>query len=186
MIQIPEAKYWRVIHHLDPRFATKVDNHYPRQHKHAQETLPPGFKIALYGVEEEMAWASVGSQPHIKALDGFACWRNPIFRREGNRRKVPGSILVLEALAITLFFWGHKIPNDGFHTFVDPKHVKPRETDDGEMIYGRCFYEAGFHQHPERTKERNLIRWYMTKEQLLQIEPKRPNGWKYVQMKMAI
>lgn len=66
------------------------------------------------------------------------------------------------------------LPRDGFHSFVDPRKVGGVKVR-GETIHGFCFMKAGFQLYPERTKERDLLRWIYPLAQLRRIQPKAPN-----------
>lgn len=100
-----------------------------------------------------------------------AYWDNPYFRNESG---IQSSLLIREALAITLYLWPDmELCEDGFHSFVNAKYVRPIKRR-GEWFYGYCFYAAGFRPHNERTKSRNLIRYILPKAELCAIEPRSP------------
>lgn len=167
-------KHWKKVHHMDTRAVAMADRHYSRQTPGSPEFIAPGHKIVLMNRDDNILWASHRPAPTagIGRRDGFDYWDNPIFRREDNDSSILASDLILEALAITLYFWGHypgAIPEDGFHTFIDRKKVKPTIRR-GEKIWGYCYLKAGFEAYPQLTKRRQLIRLIMPREKLLLIE----------------
>lgn len=178
--------FWKIVGKWDVRARLLADRHYSRQSPGAVMFTPPGHNIVLLGINDDALWVSHRIAPGavaagVKRQDGFAYWDNPYFRNESGNR---ASDMILEALAITLWAWGAaSLPPDGFHSFVDPKRVKgvkrrkkKEHPDDKKykVVYGWVFEEAGFEEHDERTKERDLIRWIMTSEKLRRIEPIEP------------
>lgn len=101
-------------------------------------------------------------------------WDNPYFRSEipreyAKEHGIRASDLIREAIAITLSIWLDALPPDGFHSFVDARHVPPKMCR-GIPVYGWVFQKAGFSLHPERTKSRKLYRWVMPLDMMLSIK----------------
>lgn len=165
--------YWKHVHHLDGRARVLADRHYSRQTPGAREIAPPGNKIVLLGMHDDALWVSHRPDPTsgIGRSDGFSYWDNPYFRNESSEL---ASDLIKDAIAITLYLWRETLPVDGFHSFVNPRHVKPTKRR-GELVYGYCFMKAGFELHPELTKARQLLRYIMPVSALLQVRPLKPN-----------
>lgn len=163
--------YWLHVHHLDERARALADRHYSRQSIGAREIAPPGNKIVLLGLKHDALWVSHRPAPGSGATrrDGFEYWDNPYFRNESDKI---ASELIVQALAITVGLWTDALPADGFHSFVNPKHVRPTMRR-GQRIYGYCFLKAGFALHEERTKTRHLLRFIFSLPQLLALEPMR-------------
>lgn len=166
--------YWKHVHHLDIRARLLADRHYSRQNPGTREFCPPGNKIVLLGLNDDALWVSHRPDPAAalekRRADGFDYWDNPYFRNESSGR---ASDMIREALAITVYIWGfEQLPPDGFHSFVDPRKVARVKF--GKPEPGRVFRLAGFELHPERTKERDLLRFIMSAEQLRRIEPIAP------------
>lgn len=170
---------WYQVHHLDARARELADRHYSRQTIGAREFCPPGNKIVLIVPSDDFTSARalwVSHRPDPKAnlvkprADGFLYWNNPYFRNESNLR---ASDLILEALAITRYIWNDERPRDGFHSFVDPKHVQGVKVR-GETVYGFTYLKAGFTRWPVLTKSRKLIRLVLSLPQLMAIEPLAP------------
>lgn len=166
--------YWKQVSKVDGRARALADRHYSRQSVGAIEFCPPGNSIVLLGFNDDALWVSHRPDPRAMLAkpraDGFEYWDNPYFRNESKHR---ASDMIREAIAITLWHWGDLLPPDGFHSFVNPKKVKPTIRR-GVAIYGWVFEKAGFSLYPEPTKERGLLRYIMTTEQLRQIEPIEP------------
>lgn len=174
------AKFWYKVGTTDVRARLLADRHYNRQHPGAPEFTPPGNKVILIvptadGTAARAVWASQRPDPNADLAkpraDGFDYWVNPIFRNESDIRS---SDLIQEAIAITLYYWGSLIPADGFHSFVDPRKVGGVKVR-GQWVHGFCFMKAGFELYPERTKERDLLRWILPAAQLRAIHPIKPN-----------
>ncbi len=169
--------YWKLVGLTDVRARLLADRHYSRQNPGTPCFTPPGNNIILLGLNDDALWVS--HRPDPKAgkevayrRDGFDYWDNPYFRNESG---LLASDLILDALAITLHIWGaDTLPPDGFHTFVNPEKVKPTKVH-GELVYGFCFGEAQFDLHPDRTKERNLLRYIFPSRRLRWLEPLQPN-----------
>lgn len=168
--------YWYHVHHLDSRARVLADRHYSRQTPGAREICPPGNKIVLLGAAANALWVSHRPDPRrvditgVARRDGFIYWDNPYFRNESSEI---ASELILQALAVTLWIWRDELPRDGFHTFVNPRKVKPTMRR-GEKVYGYCFLKAGFELQEERTKARDLLRFVMTATQLRAMTPIEP------------
>lgn len=132
----------------------------------------------LLGLDDRTVWASHRPDPAAGRdvayrYDGFDYWDNSIFRRHP-ACPLKASELIREALAITLYLWGYAdIPADGFHSFIDPKQVKPTIRH-GVQTWGYCYEKAGFVLQPELTKARGLLRLVLAAEQLRGITAMRP------------
>lgn len=171
--------WYRVPKHTDVRARVLADAHYNRQTIGAPQFTPPGNKIVLIIPHEEQAlavWASHRPDPNadlpMRRRDGFDYWDNPIFRREVGCPAL-ASELIYQALQVTLWYWREQLPPDGFHTFIDPKQVNPIMRR-GVPTWGYTYELAGFELHPERTKERNLMRFILSREKLEAIQPAKP------------
>jgi len=128
----------------------------------------------LLGLNDDALWVSHRPDPKANLkkprLDGFDCYDNPYFRNESTQR---ASDLIVQALAITRYIWQDYFPKDGFHSFVDPRKVKPVMRH-GTPIYGWVFEKAGFELYPHRTKTQNLLRYVMSLSAFLEIIPLQP------------
>lgn len=165
--------YWKLVGRLDARARVLADRHYSRQHPGYREFCPPGNNIVLLGLNDDALWVSHRPDPTAQLLeprkDGFEYWDNPYFRNESGQ---VASELIKQALAITMGIWEGPLTN-GFHSFVDSKHVKPTIRR-GNPVYGWCFERAGFLLYPHLTKDKKLHRWIFTLEQLRALEPIEP------------
>lgn len=168
--------YWKLVGLTDVRARLLADKHYSRQNPGTPCFTPPGNNIILLGLNDDALWVSHRPDPkaglEMKRRDGFDYFDNPYFRREPGC-PIPASDLIIEALAITNFFWNDFDPPDGFHSFVNPDKVKPTMVR-GRAVYGWVFEKAGFRLWPERTKERDLLRYVMPLETLRAIQPIEP------------
>lgn len=167
--------HWYKVSHTDRRARLLADRHYSRQTPGATEFCPPGNKVVLIipsACAAAAVWASQRPAPStgIGRADGFNYWNNVIFRNETDIRS---SDLILEALAITKYYWSDNMPADGFHTFVDPRKVRGVKVR-GKKVHGFSFMKAGFELYPEITKSRKLLRWIYNREQLEALEPVMP------------
>lgn len=166
--------YWKLSGRNDSRARTLADRHYSRQTPGAFEFCPPGNNIVLLALNDDALWVSHRPDPkaHLRQprMDGFQYWDNPYFRNESDHL---ASEMIREAVAVTLQLWQDELPPDGFHSFVDPKKVRPTMRR-GRPVYGYCFDRAGFSLCPELTKERKLMRYILTAEQLRHIIPLEP------------
>lgn len=173
-----DVMHWHLVRKTDIRARMLADRHYSRQQPGTREFCPPGNSIVLIipnGFGASALWCSHRPDPRanlaIPRADGYVYWDNPYFRNESG---IQSSLLIREALAITRYLWSDLLMcDDGFHSFVNPKHVRPIKRR-GEWFYGYCFYAAGFRPHDERTKSRNLIRYVLPKAELCAIEPQAP------------
>lgn len=168
---------WFLVGKTDTRARLLADRHYSRQSKGHREFCPPGNSIVLIiptldGAAAQALWVSHRPDPKagIGRRDGFDYWDNPYFRNESG---IVSSILIREALAITRFIWGNDVPVDGFHSFVNPAKLEPIMRR-GKKMWGYCFWQAGFRPHAELTKERKLIRYMLTRAEMLAIQPLQP------------
>lgn len=163
--------FWKLVQRTDARARVLADKHYSRKVVGATEFCPPGHNIVLLGINDDALRVSHRPDPkaglELPRLDGFDCWDNPYFRNESGHR---ASDMILEAIAITMALWGGDIPLDGFHSFVDPKQVRPMKRR-GRVIYGYCFQRAGFELYPEVTKSRGLLRYVLPREKMQAIKP---------------
>lgn len=174
--------HWYIVSRVDARARFLADGHYNRQHIGALHFVGPGNAIVLIipnGTGGASAvWASnrrvIGAGYEIRE-DGFNYWNNSLFRNElPKTSNIKASDLIREAVAITIGIWGKPFSPDGFHTFVDPKYVKPTMVR-GEEMYGFSYWKAGFDLHPERTKINKLWRWILSTEKMDEIQPIEPN-----------
>lgn len=163
--------YWYLVKRTDVRARLLADKHYSRHTIGHQEFCAPGNNIVLIVPSSDRSAAAalwVSQRPDPKAnldkprADGFDYWHNGLFRNESGIRS---SDLILEAIAITKWFWGDLLPEHGLHSFVDDRKVQGVKVR-GETIHGYCFMKAGFRLSPGRTKERRLLRWIFSKQQI--------------------
>lgn len=180
--------HWTKVERADYRARKLADHHYSRKHIGAHEFCPPGDNIVLCLLsEDELSaqafWVSHRPNPYARLSkprqDGMDYWDNSYFRMERSEDsdlQIPASELIVEALRITRYFWNDPEvePKDGFHTFIDPKHVAPIRRR-GEDFWGYSYIKAGFSIYPQRTKARNLIRLTYSLEQLQTLAPLKPN-----------
>lgn len=166
--------YWKLVRRNDTRARALADRHYSRKSIGASEFCPPGNNIVLLGIDDNALWCSHRPEPTanlaVPRFDGFDCWDNPYFRNESEHK---ASDMILEAIAITLYFWGTLIPSDGFHTFVDSRKTTPIMRR-GLPVYGWCFQKAGFVLSDARTNKNKLLRYIMSADQLRAIAPLEP------------
>lgn len=166
--------YWKHVGLTDVRARLLADRHYSRQHPGTPCFTPPGNNIILLGLNDDALWVSHRPDPRamleMPRRDGFLYWDNPYFRNESGR---VASELIIQALQVTMYLWQDEIPRDGFHSFIDPKKVKPMMRR-GRETWGYTYEKAGFSLYPMRTKERNLLRYVLGAQQLRAIEPQAP------------
>jgi len=166
--------YWKLVARNDVRGRLLADRHYSRKKPRASEFCPPGNSIVLLGLNEDALWVSHRPDPTANLknprLDGFDCYDNPYFRNESKER---ASDLILQALAITRYIWQDYQPKHGFHSFVDPRKVKP-VIRRGEPVYGWVFEKAGFELSDQLTKVQKLLRYVMPLEKFMAITPMQP------------
>jgi len=167
--------YWKIVTRSDGRARALADKHYSRQNPGAFEFCPPGNNIVLIGQNDDALWVSHRPDPRaqlrIPRMDGFDYWDNPYFRNESG---LLASAMIREALGITLWCWGTSyLPLHGFHSFVDPRKVKPTMRR-GRPVFGYCFEKAGFSLSPILTKERKLLRYIISLDKLRAITPIEP------------
>lgn len=150
-----------------------ADRHYSRKRIGAAEFCPPGHNIVLLGANDDALWVSHRPAPNAglerPRFDGMDYWDNPYFRNESG---MLGTDLILEALAITRYFWRDALPVHGFHTFVNPRKVKPIKRH-GKPVYGWVFEKSGFELSPTMTGSK-LYRWILPLDKLLSIQPLEP------------
>jgi hypothetical protein len=152
-----------------------ADSHYSRQSPGSAKFCPPGNKVVLIAPDGRALWVSHRPDPRsgVRRRDGFEYWDNPYFRRE------PGAVglaseMIVQAIRITLHEWSKDaLPRDGFHSFIDPRHVKPMMRRGVEM-WGYSYLMAGFELWPARTKRRGLLRFVFSREKLETLEPLAP------------
>lgn len=168
---------WYVVARNDPRARYLADQHYSRKKPGTIEFCPPGNNIVLIipSVNGASAlWVSHRAAPYAPIekprFDGFDCWDNPYFRNESGIRS---SDLIREALAVTRWLWRDKMPQDGFHSFVDPTQVKGVKVR-GKLVHGFVFMKAGFFLHDNLTQAKKLLRWIVPLDDLIAIEPRPP------------
>lgn len=175
------AQHWYVVGRCDSRARALADRHYSRNPKSVGDYrfCSVGKNIVL--IVPSMCGASALWVSHYSKFrdDGFECFNNSHFRNESG---IQSSVLIREALAITRFLWADCLPKDGFHTFVNPRKVRPIKRH-GQDFWGYSFYQAGFKQWHERTSDRDLIRYVLPREELIQIQPIAPRE---EQLRLAI
>jgi hypothetical protein len=175
------AVHWQRVSHLDPRARAIADRHYSRQTVGAREFTRPGNKIVLLcfdAANRPLAlWVSQRPDPAsgVARLDGLDAWDCAYFRNEGSL--VKASVLIREAVAITVGIWGPggqegpvSVPADGFVTTVNPHRVAPTMRR-GEPTWGYCFQRAGWIVRPERTKARDLVMLQLPATDLAGVAP---------------
>lgn len=161
----------------DIRARELADRHYNRQSIGHPQFTRPGNNIVLIVPspdfqKAEALWVSQRPDPKAgldRRLDGFIYWNNSHFRNESS---IASSELIREAVAITMYFWGSLIPEDGFHTFVDPRYVKPTRRH-GENFYGYCYFKADWTLHPQRTLN-GLWRYILPPDELGKVKSIEP------------
>lgn len=162
--------YWKIVKKTDTRARALADRHYSRQTIGATEFCPPGNSIVLLGLHDDALWVSHRPDPAAaleqRRADGFDYYDNPYFRNESDQR---ASTLIKQALAVTMYLWRDYWPPDGFHSFVNPRKVKPQYG-----VYGWVFKRAGFELWPDVTKERQLLRYVYSLEKMRRVEPQSP------------
>lgn len=167
--------YWTHVTKTDTRARMLADRHYSRQSIGAREIAPPGNSIVLLGANNDALWVSHRPDPLAqlakRRADGFDYYDNPYFRNESSEI---ASELIMQALRITAYLWQDYAPADGFHSFVNPRKVKPTKRR-GVELYGYCFLKAGFELYPELTKSRKLLRYVFSLAKFHALEPLKPN-----------
>lgn len=159
-----ESTYWHIVKKTDTRARLLADRHYSRQTPGAVEFMPAGHNLVLLHLTPAGASDAVWgvNQSQFVRKDGFDYWSNTIFRNESGIRS---SDLIREALAITVTHFNH-VPADGMHSFVDVLKVRGTKVR-GKLVHGFCFMKAGFILHPAKTQVRKLLRWTMSRDQLM-------------------
>lgn len=159
-----ESTYWRIVKKTDTRARLLADRHYSRQTPGAVEFMPAGHNLVLLHLTPAGASDAVWgvNQSQFVRKDSFDYWSNTIFRNESGIRS---STLIREALAITKTYFDH-VPADGMHSFVDASKVRGVKVR-GKLVHGFCFMKSGFTLHPEKTRVRKLLRWTMSRDQLI-------------------
>lgn len=166
--------YWKRVSVVDARARALADRHYSRKTPGHREFTPPGDKVVLLAINDNALWVSHRTAPKANLpqprRDNFDCWDNPYFRNESG---AIASEMIIEALRITVYFWGGIIPRDGFHTFIDPQKVKPTRRR-GVDIWGYCYLKAGFILYPDKTKINQYFRFIYPAEKLAALDPIKP------------
>lgn len=121
------------------------DRHYSRQQPGRGEVGPPGRKLVFVTVDERAMWCTHWPRADM-TMDGLDAWRCSVFRNESDEL---GSVLILEAMALTLKLWGDP-PPDQWVTWVDRRKVKSENP-------GYCFKRAGWWRDREWS-HRHLVR----------------------------
>lgn len=130
----PTQMVWEISHRCDPRAREIADRHYNRQSIGHPNFVPPGRCLVLYtpGAFWVSSWPFA---EYVKHRWGGA-WVCSAFRNE-DRAAYRSSDLIVQALAVTRYYWGEP-PSLGMVTFVDESKTR-RKRDPG-----RCFRKAGF------------------------------------------
>jgi len=137
--------YWREVSKCDAEARQIARPHYSRAKPDSAELGPPGQKILLVGRDGKALWGSHRPAPwvkEVKRMDGFEGHSCFIFRNDGGPLS---SILIREAIAITVKKWGVA----PFISYVAVNKVR-RKRDPG-----RCFIKAGFHKAGIRKKTKH-------------------------------
>lgn len=125
---------WRLSHRFDLDALPIADRHYNRQKPGTPQFVPPGRCVVLLSAGKDALWVSSSQQFVQHAWPG--AWVCSCFRNES---QILSSDLIREAVGITRYFWGPKLPEPhGFITFVDPLKVRHKRDP------GRCYVKAGW------------------------------------------
>jgi len=119
-----------------------ADRHYSRQSPGNVQFCRPGRNLVLISPSADAVWVTWDG---IRD-DGFTAWECTLFRNEG---QVLSSILINEAIAVTVQEWGNS-PPDGIITYVNSARVKSNNP-------GCCFKKAGW-KHAGKSKS-GLLRF---------------------------
>lgn len=143
---------WVPSNRCDLEVTAIADRHYNRQTPGARGIAPPGRAMVLKHYDEEGAvdafWITSFPYAEYTNHEWAGAYVCSAFRNES---KELSSDMIREAVAITKgYYETTPLPENGFITFVDPKHVK-RKRD-----WGRCYRKAGFRE-VGKTKTRKLI-----------------------------
>lgn len=125
---------WLLSNRADPRALPIADRHYNRQKPGTPQFVPPGRCLVLLTWQADALW--VTSWPFAKYVkhQWAGAWVCSCFRNESDYLS---STLIRDAVAATRWWYGEP-PEQGFVTFVDPKHVRKKRD------YGRCYRKAGW------------------------------------------
>jgi hypothetical protein len=141
--------HWYPSHRADPRALPLANRHYSRQSPNARQFGQPARSVVLLTANADALWLTSWPYPEIAFHGRGDAWVCSLFRNEGPEL---ASTLILEALAATRWKWGDP-PQGGVITVVDPARVQPkrdygRRSQTTSSRPGRCFYKAGFRDHP--------------------------------------
>lgn len=121
---------WEVVRRSDAVVAGLADRHYPRRARGCGRVGGPHELIVLRSLDDTAGWITAYTQHPDDRLD---VWRCTMFRNEG---AALSSVLIREAMAVTIALWGTP-PPDGWCTYVDTAKVASRNP-------GYCFKRAGW------------------------------------------
>lgn len=127
---------WHLSHQADKQACLLADRHYSRKTIGSGQFMPPGRMIVLLTEHADAVWGSSWPYPEMLLREwARTAWMCSIFRNESARLS---SELILEAVAITRWYWGEP-PVDGMVTIIDQRKTKSSNP-------GYCYKMAGFKQ----------------------------------------
>ncbi len=124
---------WEISHRADKAAAKIADRHYNRQKPGSPQFVPPGRCIVLK--TNKAVWVTSWPYAEYVKHEWAGAWINSLFRNES---EYLSSMLILQAIAATRYFWPD-IPKLGLITFVDTTKIR-------SINPGYCYKMAGFRQ----------------------------------------
>lgn len=126
---------WYLSDRADPRAVQIADRHYNRQKIGSPQFVPPGRCLVLLTEKADALWVTSWPIAAYVKHAWAGAWMCSCFRNES---RVLSSELIIEAVAVTRWFYGLP-PELGFITFVDAEKIK-------SVNPGYCYKKAGWKQ----------------------------------------
>lgn len=133
---------WTLSSRGDKRALGLADRHYNRQKPGTSQFVPPGRCVVLLEKTGKALWVTSWPFAEYTKHEWAGAWvcscfrYEPILTRNGAPKGPRASVLIRQAVAVTVWRWP-VIPELGMVTFVNPEKVKTE-------VLGRCYLEAGF------------------------------------------
>lgn len=122
---------WEKTNRFDKKACRIADRHYSRQKIGSNQFVSAGSPIVLISENANAVWVTL--EQKFQDHDWKGAWSNPFFRNESSELS---SELIIQATAITRFYWG--VNPHGIITFIDTKKVRPKKD------FGYCYLMAGW------------------------------------------
>lgn len=130
---------WQLSHRFDRRALPITDSHYSRQKPGSPQFVPPGRCVVLLTKNADALWTSSWPFAEYVKHAWAGAWVNSLFC---NRGSVLSSELILEAVAVTR--WFYDTPLLGMITFINEAKTAKRRSKRSQP--GECYIKAGFRQ----------------------------------------